>query len=100
MRERVAEVMVRPRRFGRKLRVRVDLHGVSLFGPREEHTLIRWEWIKEIEVHGGVVVRSTNATIELPSGAFGLDDEALAARLREARSIGNRPEIIGELAQR
>ncbi len=50
MGQRVAEHRFRPRPFARPLRLRVDLHGVSLFPPRGDRTLIRWEWIEAIEV--------------------------------------------------
>ncbi len=98
MRGRVAEHRFRPRLFARKLRLRVDLHGVSLFPPGGDHTLIRWEWIEDISVEDGVVVRSANATVTFPPGAFGLSPEALAERLRAARSITERPDVLGELA--
>ena len=98
MRGRVAEHHFRPRLFARKLRLRVDLHGVSLFPPDGDHTLIRWEWIEDISVDDGVVVRSANATVTFPPGAFGLSPEALAERLQAARSITDRPDVLGELA--
>lgn len=97
MAHRVAEDAVRIRRFGPKLRVRVDLHGVSTFGPGEQHTLIRWEWIEDIAVDVGVRVRSANAEIELPPRAFGLRPDDLAQRLRQACSIERRPRVIAEL---
>ena len=97
--QRVAEHMMRARRFGPKVILRVDLHGVSCYGPGEAHTAIRWEWIEAISVAtGGVQVRSASDTITLPSGAFGFEPGALGKRLEEARSITRRPEIIGELA--
>lgn len=90
---------MRSRRFGPKILLRVDLHGVSCFGPGDGHTAIRWEWIEAISVEGGgVLVRSASETVTLPSGAFGFEPGALAKRLEEARSITRRPEIIGELA--
>jgi hypothetical protein len=95
--QRVAEDAIRLRRFGPKLRVRVDLHGVSTFGPGDQHSLIRWEWIEDIAVDRGVRVRSANAEIELPPRAFGLPPGELAQRLRDACSIERRPRIIGEL---
>lgn len=99
--QRVAEHVVRSRRFGPKILCRVDLHGVSVFGPGDAHTAIRWEWIEAISVEsGGVHVKSAKEAVMLPSGAFGFEPDALAKRLEEARSITRRPEIIGELATR
>ena len=95
---RVAEHVVRSGLFGPKLRVRVDLHGVSLFGGEGRHTLIRWEWIEGIGVEGGVVVRSANDEIRLPSVAFRLDPHTLAQRLREAGSITERAGVIAGLS--
>ncbi len=92
---------MRARRFGPKILCRVDLHGVSVFGPGEAHTAIRWEWIEAISVEqGGVKVRSASDLVTLPPGAFGFGPDDLAKRLEEARSITRRPEIIGELASR
>ena len=85
-------------RFGRSCRLRVDLHGVSVFGPGAEHRAIRWEWIEEIAVGQQVVVRSTSDAITIPAGTFGLTPGALADRLQEARSITRRAEVIAELA--
>lgn len=91
---------MRVRRFGPKMRYRVDLHGVSAFGPGEARTMLRWEWIEQIDGHGrGVVVRSATESLVLPPSAFGLSSVALAERLEAARSITNRPEIIGELSR-
>jgi hypothetical protein len=98
MRGRVAEHHFRPRLFARKVRLRVDLHGVSQLPPDGDHTLIRWEWIEDISVEDGVVVRSANASVTFPPGAFGLSPEALAERLQAARSITDRPDVLGELA--
>jgi hypothetical protein len=103
MAQRVAEHVMRSRRFGPKIRLRVDLHGVSAFGPGDSHTLIRFEWLESIAVDqegAGVIVRSTSDTITLPPGAFGLEPADLAQRLEEARSIHRRPEIIGQLTAR
>ena len=95
---RVAEHVIRPRLFGPKIRFRVDLHGVSRFGPGEERTLIRWEWVETIGVErDGVVVTSAKDRVALPSGAFGFAPTDLAERLEAARSITRRPEVIGEL---
>jgi hypothetical protein len=96
---RVAEHVMRVRRFGPKLRYRIDLHGVSVFGPGEARTMLRWEWIEDIAGGGdGVVVRSAGEEVRIPAGAFGLGPAALAERLAAARSITNRPQIIGELS--
>ncbi len=94
---RVAEHVVRRRPFGRPQRLRVDLHGVSVFGPGDHHQAIRWEWIDSIRVAGGVVVTGKGAEILLPPGAFGLAPDALADCLREAGDIVNRTEVIGRL---
>jgi hypothetical protein len=91
---------MRPKRFGSKVLLRVDLHGVSHFGPGDSRTLIRWEWIESIAVdeNDGVVVRSATEEVVLPSGAFGLASDTLAAQLEGAQSIRDRSEIIGQLA--
>jgi len=98
----VAEHVIRPRRFGPKIRFRVDLHGISSFGPGDEHTLIRFEWVESIEADaaGTVVVRSSTESVRLPPGAFGLEPTELAQRLEEARSIQRRPDVIGQLTGR
>ncbi len=98
---RVAEHIMRSRRFGPRVRFRVDLHGVSSFGPGEQRTLIRWEWIDTIAVEdGAVAVTSAEDTVTFPSGAFGFSPAELAERLDAARSITRRPEVIGELQAR
>ncbi len=95
---RVAEHVMRSRLFGPKIRFRVDLHGVSTFGPGDARTLIRWEWIDTIEVkEGQAVVSSAKDRVAFPSGAFGFSAPDLAERLEKARSITRRPEVIGEL---
>ena len=95
---RVAEHVMRSRMFGPRIRLRVDLHGVSTFGPGEARTLIRWEWVETIAVsEGSVVVSSAKDRVSFPSGAFGFSAPDLAERLEAARSITRRPEVIGEL---
>jgi len=98
MEQRVAEHVMRAKRFGPKMLLRVDLHGVSQFGPGDSRTLIRWEWIESIAIDKGVVVRSATEAVVMPSGAFGLDSGDLAGQLESARSIHARPDIIGRLA--
>jgi hypothetical protein len=94
---RVAEHIVRKRPFGRPQRLRIDLHGVSVFGPGDHHQAIRWEWIDAISVAGGVVVTGKGKEIVLPPGSFGLAPDALAEALREADDIVRRTEVIGRL---
>ncbi len=100
MGQRVAEDLVRPRRFGPKVVMRVDLHGVSMLGPGEERTMIRWEWVEAIEVDSDVTVRSATDEVCFPKGSFGIDAPALAHRLQEARSIDSRTEAIAALNDR
>ncbi len=95
---RVAEDVIRTRWFGRKVRVRVDLHGVSVFGPGDERVLIRWEWVQGISVRDGVVVTSDRAEIAIPAGAFGLTPDALGAALRRAQALDARPDVIAALS--
>lgn len=91
--------MIRSGRLGRRRRYRVDLHGVSVFGPGDEHTLIRWERIESISAdEDGAAVESATARVVFPSGAFGIDPPTLVAQLEAARSIERRGEVIGELA--
>ena len=97
MASRSAEHKMRPHLFGPRVRLRVDLHGVSVIGPKDERKLIRWEWVDTITVDKGVVVRSATDELRLPRGAFELVPEVLAQWLEEARSIERRPEIIGQL---
>lgn len=97
MGSRVAEYVVRHRPFGRSQRLRIDLHGVSVFGPGDVHQVMRWEWIEEITVDGGVVVSGGGNRILLPAGAFGVAPETLAACLRDANGIDGRTEAIGRL---
>lgn len=98
--QRVAEDLVRPRRFGPKVVLRIDLHGVSRLGPGDRRTVIRWEWIEAIDVDDGVTVRSASDEVRFPRGAFGTDAGSLAAHLQNARSIEHRPEVIGRLNAR
>ena len=99
MAQRVAEHVVRGRLFGPKRLLRVDLHGVSAFGAGDERALIRWEWVEGIEVErGSVVVRGSEDTIVLPSGAFGLSSKDLAEQLQLARGIQNRSDVIRRLS--
>ncbi len=101
MAHRVAEEVVRPRRLGPKVLLRVDLHGVSRFGPRSgNHTLIRWEWIENIAVEDGVTVRSAGESVNFPPGVFGLQSEVLAERLEAARGIDQRTDVIASLNAR
>ncbi len=89
---------MRGRLFGPKRLLRVDLHGVSVFGADEERALIRWEWVEAIELdRGSVVVRGGDDAIVLPSGVFGLAAKELAEELEEARSIRNRSDVIARL---
>ncbi|MFN2609246.1 MAG: hypothetical protein ABR511_15365 [Acidimicrobiales bacterium] len=100
MASRVAEDLVRARRFGPKVVLRVDLHGVSRLGPGDARTVIRWEWIEAIEVGGGVSVRSASDEVRFPPGAFGVGADDLAATLGQARSIDHRPAAIARLNDR
>lgn len=100
MTARSVEETVRAGRFGPTLRLRIDLHGVSSFGPGRHRALIRWEWIEKVASHPhGVVVTSNRDKIVLPSGVFGLEPAALAERLERAGSIFMRADIIDELSQ-
>lgn len=90
---------MRGRLFGPKRLFRVDLHGVSAFGAGDERALIRWEWVKTIEVgRGSVVVRGADDSIVLPAGAFGLASRDLAEALERARGIKNRADVIRRLS--
>lgn len=93
----VAECLVRAGLF-KKRRLRVDLHGVSEFGPGDGHVLIRWEWVERVEASGaGVVVGSASDEVKFPSGAFGCSSADLAERLERARSITDRSDVIASL---
>jgi hypothetical protein len=97
--QRVAEHVVRGRLFGTKRLLRVDLHGVSAFGAGDDRALIRWEWVEGIEIEkGAVVVRGSEDSIVLPSGAFGLAPQELAEELERARGITNRSDVILRLS--
>lgn len=90
---------MRGRLFGPSRLLRVDLHGVSEFGAGDERALIRWEWVEAIEVdRGSVLVRGADAAIAMPSGAFGMDAEELAAELERARTIRHRSDVIARLS--
>lgn len=78
----------------------MDLHGVSMFGPGEQRTMIRWEWVEAIDVSDDVTVRSATDSVRFPHGAFGVDVTTLARRLEEARSIESRTEAISALNDR
>ena len=94
---RVAEDVVRRRPFGRPVRLRVDLHGVSVFGPGDQRQVMRWEWIETITVSDGVVLSGGGNDLVLPRGAFGVAPEELAERLRAAGSLEHRTDVIAEL---
>ena len=96
---RAAEDVLRASRFGTDLRLRVDLHGVSVLGPGEERTLIRWEWIEDIHLDDGVEVRSATSQVRFPPGAFRVAPEVLVALLEQARSIEHRPGVIDQLGR-
>lgn len=90
---------MRGRLFGPKRLLRVDLHGVSVFGAGDEKALIRWEWVEGIEVdRGSVMVRGAEDTIVLPSGSFGMGADELAAALERARAIQHRSDVIRRLS--
>lgn len=95
---RVAEDTVR-RPPGDPVVVRVDLHGVSVVGFEQDRQIIRWEWIESITVDDGVVVAGGTRMVVVPPGAFGLEPEALAERLRAASSIVHRTDVIAELQE-
>jgi len=100
MSQRVAEDLVRPRRFGPKVVIRVDLHGVSMLGPGEQRTMIRWEWVEAIAIEADVIVRSATDEVCIPGGAFGVDAPTLARLLEEGRSIATRTDAISALNDR
>ncbi len=69
-----------------------------MFGPGDDHTLIRWEWVESIVAGEGVDVSSARARVHLPAGTFGLGPDQLCALLEEGRGIERRPDVIDELA--
>ena len=97
MPSRVAEHLARKRPFGRAVRYRVELHGVSMI-TGDDRVALRWEWIESISVEdGAAVVRGGDREIAFPPSAFGVGAEALAEHLQAARSIERRADVIGEL---
>jgi hypothetical protein len=100
MARRSAEHVVRATRHSPELRFRVDLHGVSLFGPGDERTLIRWEWVQSIVADEGVEVSSARAGVHFPAGTFGLPPDQLCALLQEGRGIERRSDVIATLGSR
>jgi len=99
-RRAVAEHVVRVDRNSPEMRFRVDLHGVSVFGPGEERTLIRWEWIESIVAGEGVEVSSSRERVHLPAGTFGFLPDRLCALLQEGRGIERRSDVIATLGSR
>ena len=95
---RIVEEQIRLDPPGITQRLRVDLHGVAVFGPDDAHVAIRWEWINDITAGEHVVVRASSDAITIPAGTFGLAPGDLAHRLERARSITERPDVIAELA--
>ncbi len=95
---RTVEQVVQTDGEGSELRLRVDLHGVSVTGPGDARTVIRWEWIESIEVADGVDVRSAKARVHVPAGAFGCSPERLCTLLDEVRALERRPDVIEELS--
>ncbi|MGH9121136.1 MAG: hypothetical protein ACRDYC_04200 [Acidimicrobiales bacterium] len=86
------------------VRMRVDLHGCSTFGPKEgDHTVLRWEWISEITAgEDGVVIAADSdglGEIFFPAGLFGMPADQLGELLRLALSIVNRGDVLDELGR-
>lgn len=99
MSARTAEAWILGHPSGEPRRLRIDLHGVATFGPADEHTAIRWEWIDDIAPDDDeVVVRSAKGAVTIPGGTFDLAPEALAHQLERARSITERMDVITELS--
>lgn len=98
MPSRVAETVVRKRLLGRPVRVRVELHGVSLHGPGDQRQIMRWEWIDSVDaVAGGVLVAGDGKQLLVPAGAFGLATTDLAHLLRQAGDIDERITVMDRL---
>lgn len=97
MPSRVAEYVVRTRRFGRPQRLRVELHGISLLGPGEKREVIRWEWVETITADQAVMVSGNGHQLAIPAGAFGMEPADLAEQLQRARRIEERSDVIGRL---
>lgn len=98
MPSRVAESVVRRRLLGRPVRVRIELHGVSLHGPGDQRQIMRWEWVDSVEaVAGGVLVAGDGKQLLVPAGAFGLAPADLAALLRQAGDIDERIAVMDRL---
>lgn len=91
---------MRLRRFGGKALVRVDLHGISVTEANGKRHFARWEWIEEITVAKGIIVRSEGGQLHVPSGAFAIPPDELARRLREATAIERRTDVIESLNHR
>ncbi len=98
-RRAVAEHVIRVNRNSPEVRFRVDLHGVSWFGPGDERTLIRWEWVESIVADEGVDVSSARTSVHFPAGTFGLPPDQLCALLEEGRDIERRSDVIATLRQ-
>jgi hypothetical protein len=99
MSARVVEVIVSAGRRRAERRIRIDLHGISTFGPGPHHSLIRWEQLASLSAGPhGVTASSSRAEIILPNGIFGVEPAALASKLEQARSIFQRSDILAELS--
>jgi hypothetical protein len=95
----VVEAMIREGRFGPVRRLRIDLHGISTFGPGRHHSLIRWERLCELSADAhGVTASSPTAQIVLPAGLFGCNPVELSEKLEHARSIFERADVLAELS--
>jgi hypothetical protein len=96
---RVLELTIQAGRLRRPRRVRVDLHGISTFGPGDQHTLIRWEHVEEIvPSQRSVTIRSLQTRITVPAAVFGLEPDQLVHQLEQANSIFERGRILDELS--
>lgn len=96
---RMVEAMVRPGHRGPTCKIRIDLHGISTFGPGEHYTQIRWDQLTAItpDMHG-VTITSPRIEMVIPRGAFGPEPIVLAEKLEAARSIFDRADVIAELS--